>query len=267
MVPQVTISLTVCSKVVEADCEENALLTACEGIPLVIAGFPSQRVGNEERFSMSWRHLGIRSTPYAVLPQFVVIMQNLLSLGALKVLIMTTSVTTIGDKVGVITTHSFQWYPVALLSIVFVKPVKCTVRVCRTLLWLHYSDVIIKSDGISNHRCLACLLKRLFRRRSKKTSKLRVTGLCEGNPPVTGEFLSQRASDAENVSIWWRHHEPWIDFTRHPSGLPLRYWAAMRLKTKDRQFDNFVVTDGTIVMTIYSTTNDHKVVKLTTSSF
>ena len=30
--------------------------------------------------------------------------------------------------------------------------------------------------------------------------------LCEGNPPVIGEFPAQRASNAENVSIWWRHH-------------------------------------------------------------
>ena len=62
-------------------------------------------------------------------------------------------------------------------------------------------------DGVSNHRPHDCLLNRLFRRRSKKTCKLRVTGLCEGNSPVTGEFPAQRASDAENVSIWWRHHE------------------------------------------------------------
>ena len=46
-----------------------------------------------------------------------------------------------------------------------------------------------------------------FRRRSKKTSKLHVTGLCEGNSPVTGEFPAQRASNTENVSIWCRHHE------------------------------------------------------------
>ena len=45
------------------------------------------------------------------------------------------------------------------------------------------------------------------RRISKNTSKLRVTGLCEGNSPVTGEFPAQRASNAENVSIWWRHHD------------------------------------------------------------
>ena len=41
----------------------------------------------------------------------------------------------------------------------------------------------------------------------KETSKLRFAGLCEGNSPVTGEFLAQRASNAENVFIWWRHHD------------------------------------------------------------
>ena len=40
----------------------------------------------------------------------------------------------------------------------------------------------------------------------KKTSKLRVIGLCEGNSPGTGEFPALRASNAENVSISWRHH-------------------------------------------------------------
>ena len=42
--------------------------------------------------------------------------------------------------------------------------------------------------------------------------KLRVTGLCAGNSPVTGEFPAQMASNAENVSISWRHHEiKWVD--------------------------------------------------------
>ena len=50
------------------------------------------------------------------------------------------------------------------------------------------------------------LLNRLFRRRSKKTSKLRVIGIHAWNSPVTGEFPAQRDSNAENVSIWWRHH-------------------------------------------------------------
>ena len=60
--------------------------------------------------------------------------------------------------------------------------------------------------GVSNHQPHGCLLNRLFRRNSKKTSKLRVTGLCAGNSPGTGEFPAQMASYAENVSIWWRHH-------------------------------------------------------------
>ena len=61
-------------------------------------------------------------------------------------------------------------------------------------------------DGVSNHQPHHCLLNRLFGCRSKQTLKLRVTGLCAGNSLVTGEFPAQRASNAENVSIWWRHH-------------------------------------------------------------
>ena len=62
-------------------------------------------------------------------------------------------------------------------------------------------------NGVSNHQPHDCLPNRLFRCRSKKTSNLRVTGLCAGNSPVTGEFPAQGASNAENVSIWWRHHD------------------------------------------------------------
>ena len=61
-------------------------------------------------------------------------------------------------------------------------------------------------DSVSNHQSHDCLLNCLFRRRSKKTSKLRVTGLCAGNSPETGEFPTQMASNAEYVSFWWRHH-------------------------------------------------------------
>ena len=62
-------------------------------------------------------------------------------------------------------------------------------------------------DGVSHHQPRDCLLNRLLRYRLKKTSKLRDTGLCVGNSPVTGEFHTQRASNTENVSIWWRRHD------------------------------------------------------------
>ena len=71
----------------------------------------------------------------------------------------------------------------------------------NSLRWRHNDHA-----GVSNHQPHGCLLNRLFRRKSKNTSKLRVTGLCAGNSPGTGEFPAQMASCAENVSIWWRHH-------------------------------------------------------------
>ena len=73
--------------------------------------------------------------------------------------------------------------------------------VTSLLQWRHN-----ERDGVSNHQPHDCLLNRLFRRRSKKISKLRVTGLCEGNSSLIGEIPAQRASNAENVSICWRHH-------------------------------------------------------------
>ena len=41
----------------------------------------------------------------------------------------------------------------------------------------------------------------------KENIKARVTGLCAENSLVTGEFPAQMASNAEIVSIWWRHHD------------------------------------------------------------
>ena len=48
----------------------------------------------------------------------------------------------------------------------------------KSLHWHHNGH-----DGVSNHQPQGCLLNRFFRRRSKKTSKFRVTGLCVGNSP------------------------------------------------------------------------------------
>ena len=83
-------------------------------------------------------------------------------------------------------------------------------------------------DSVSNHLPQDCLLNRLYRRRSKKLSKLRVSGLFAGNSPETGEFPAQIASNAECVSIWWRHHG-WVNLYpviwRNP-------WRVIRLYPK-----------------------------------
>ena len=65
-------------------------------------------------------------------------------------------------------------------------------RLCETgLLWSDGKACFIFSlrwrhnerDSVSNHQPHGCLHNGLLRRRSKKTSKLRVTGLCVGNSP------------------------------------------------------------------------------------
>ena len=52
------------------------------------------------------------------------------------------------------------------------------ITAAKSLHWRHNDQ-----DGVSNHQPHGCLLKRLFGRRSKKTPKLRVTGLCAWNSP------------------------------------------------------------------------------------
>ena len=70
------------------------------------------------------------------------------------------------------------------------------VAILKILQWRHN-----ERDCVSNHQPHECLLNRLFKVQINETPKLRVTGLCEGNSPVTGEFPAQKASNAENVSI------------------------------------------------------------------
>ena len=59
-------------------------------------------------------------------------------------------------------------------------------------------------DSVSNHRRLDCLFNRLFRRRSKKTAKLCVTGVCEGNLPVSAQVDSDsELFPFDNVITAW----------------------------------------------------------------
>ena len=95
----------------------------------------------------------------------------------------------------------FRLFHYLIRSLVRSREVSKLWDLCLALLWRRNGP-----DGVSNHQPQRCLLNRPSRRRSKKTPKLRVTGLCTGNSPGTGEFLAQMAGNAENVSIWWRHH-------------------------------------------------------------
>ena len=84
---------------------------------------------------------------------------------------------------------------------IFRSPVESHQKGPVTFQWRHN-----ECDEASNHQPYECLLNSLFRSMSKKTLKLRVTGLGTGNSPETDEVPTQMASNAESVSIWWRHH-------------------------------------------------------------
>ena len=99
--------------------------------------------------------------------------------------------------------YSNQYWARSLMSA--LRTVQGDYEWVLPLQWRHNGH-----DGVSNNQPYECLLNCLLRRRSKKTSKLRVTGLCVGNSPGIGEFPAQMASSAENVFSWWRHHD-----TRH----------------------------------------------------
>ena len=94
-----------------------------------------------------------------------------------------------------------------------------------TLQWRHNGR-----DGVWNHQPRDCLLNCLFRHRLKKTSKLRMTGLCEGNSPGTGEFPAQMDSNAEYVYILmtssWSHPERMPHICIHELG---RRWLTQWL--------------------------------------
>ena len=76
----------------------------------------------------------------------------------------------------------------------------------------HYSDVIIGAMAYQI-TSLTIVYSNVYSGVDKKTIKLRVTGFCAVNSPVSGEFPARMASNAKNVSIWWRHHKIYKQIT------------------------------------------------------
>ena len=80
----------------------------------------------------------------------------------------------------------------------------------RREMWVSQSITVTSHDwySVPNNQQLHCWFNSFFRCTSRKTSKLRAIGLCEGNPPVAVRIPSQRVNILESVCMWWRHHEP-----------------------------------------------------------
>ena len=114
----------------------------------------------------------------------------------------------------------------------------------KPLHWRHN-----ERNGVSNHQRLYCLLNYWPRRGSKKTSKLRVTEFCVGNSTVTGESPAQKASNAENVSIGWRHRDFlhmafWMASFDLPNPLHWRHIGAMASRSTGNSTDCSAAPSG-----------------------
>ena len=76
-------------------------------------------------------------------------------------------------------------------------------RMMEVLIHLHYNDVIMSAVASQITIVYSTVY---WGANQRKKPKLLVSGLCAGNPPVTGEFPAQMANNEDNISIWSRHH-------------------------------------------------------------
>ena len=189
----------------------STLQALCEGNPLVTDGSPSQRTSNAE-FSC------FHCCPEKAVEQTL---ESLVFWDVITIMWYCSNGLGPWHKTSI---KMLEWKKNARKSIT-------TLYSIPTLQWHHN-----ECNGISNHRHLECLLNRLFSCRLNKTLKLCISGLCEGNPMVTGGFPSQRASYVENVSMWWRHHVTEVTYVsqiRFPqfSSHKFRLWWHHQMET------------------------------------
>ena len=92
--------------------------------------------------------------------------------------------------------------------------------------FFHYADVIMSAMA-SQITGLTIVYSTFHsgadQRKHQSSASL---ALCVGNSPETGEFPAQKASNAENVSIWWRHHVKILCVAASIIGKcePLHFW-------------------------------------------
>ena len=76
----------------------------------------------------------------------------------------------------------------------------------------HYNDVIMSVMASQITSLTISYLNVYSSADQRKHQSVASLAFVRGNSPVTGEFRAQRASNAETVSIWWRHHVVLLSF-------------------------------------------------------
>ena len=120
----------------------------------------------------------------------------------------------------------------------------------RSLHWRHNDH-----DGVSNHQPRSCLLNRLFRRRSKKTSKLYVTGLYAGtspgpvNSPHKGPVTRKTFPFDDVIMIpSYSIHKGINNYSEIVSLITISEWLSMDLEAI--QLDIFIIRQADYTITL-----------------
>ena len=130
--------------------------------------------------------------------------------------------------------HAFDGF---IVGAIFRNILEVSALSYDALHWRHNDH-----DGVSNHQPHGCFLNRLLWRRSKKTSKLRVTGLCAGNSPgpvnsphkgrVTrkmfpfDDVIMRLRHFLQQVTVRWSHHVTSVDRVQ----VGRKYWLTSFVK-------------------------------------
>ena len=119
------------------------------------------------------------------------------------------------------------------------------IHVHRAIANRHYADVIMGTMA-----SLITSLKSVYStvHPGADQRKHQNSGLCAGNSPETGEFPAQKASNAEIVSIWWRHHGYARDKKKYiPTNGNLIFMAYLIAPLVTRQFPliQFMTSEST----------------------
>ena len=130
-----------------------------------------------------------------------------------------------------------RWSCMGIIAFPDKRKIGLWMVVSTALPWRHNDH-----DGVSNHQPQGCLLNRLFRRRSKKTSKLRVTGLCAGKSPGPVKSphkgpVTQKMFPFDDV-IMDIH-----SWSCYPGTLPCRQMYIACLKIRHRKIKSLRVPD------------------------
>ena len=129
----------------------------------------------------------------------------------MKVIIANLKITYLNSKPNHLEENGLKAYQLTINKVSH-RMCRYTARcryITRSCIWkgTHYRDVTMST--LASQITSVSIVYPIVRsgKDQRKHQSSASLAFVRGNSPVTGEFLAQRVSNAENISIWWRHRE------------------------------------------------------------